>query len=166
MGLKWRVDSVKKQINWVQSATDSLVATKKMPLKKENRDRKPFSQTSVPVFVEVAILRCFPTPWLLPPRPARAPLVSDCSRCRPSPGGPSRGRAPGAAPESSRRTRPGRRRDSGGWRDAGRTPAGTRCRRWCPDLGPSKPGGPRPSPDLDTEDGRSWSVVWRPKLGT
>lgn len=44
MGLKWRVDSVKKQINWVQPATDSLVATKKMPLKKENRDRKPFSQ--------------------------------------------------------------------------------------------------------------------------
>lgn len=42
MGLKWRVDSVKKQINWVQPATDSLVATKKMPLKKREQGPETF----------------------------------------------------------------------------------------------------------------------------
>lgn len=78
------------------------------------------------------------------PQAATARQPSGCSRCRPSPGGPSHGMAPPVAPGSSRRTPPGHRRDSGGWRGAARTLVGTRCRSGCPGRGPSRLGEPHP----------------------
>lgn len=86
---------------------------------------------------------------LFHPATARAPRLSRCSQRRPSPGGPSLEMAQPAAPGSSHRTRPGRRRGSGGWRGEGRTPCGTRCRSGCPGRGPSRPGELRLSPGLD-----------------
>lgn len=83
-----------------------------------------------------------------PRLPARAPRLSRRSRCTPSPGGPTLGTERPVAPESSRRTRPGRRRGSGGWRGGGRTPSGTRCRSGCPGRGPSRLGVLRLSPGL------------------
>lgn len=103
----------------------------------------------IPVFIKVGILNRPLTPAV---GPARDPQVSGCSCCRPSRGDPSHGTARSVAPGSSRRTRPDRRRGSGGWRDVGRTLAGTRSRSGCPDLGPSRPGERRPSPGLHTRE--------------
>lgn len=141
-----------------QPATDSLVAAKRCHVRTTGNGSPFVKMLSIPVFIEASILNC--APLLTPaPRAARAPHLSGCSCCRPSLGGPSRGRARLDVPESSHHTRPGHRRGSGGWRDAGRTPAGTRCRSGCPDREPSRPGELHPSPGLDAKERKQQLLI-------
>lgn len=83
-----------------------------------------------------------------PGRPARGPQVSGCSSGRLWRGGPSLARARCDAPGSTRHRSPVRRPDSGALTAWGWTAGSSDGTVWSRGQGPSRPAGPRPSPDL------------------